>query len=87
MATEKNTRTVCHTFLSRTKETERLYDLEHQRQELLTKITHEWLKVVGRPRTDFWKVGVPTMLYDVLGAWDRQASIAAAKEFLARNGG
>jgi hypothetical protein len=67
-------------------EATKLYSLEHQRNEIIHACANEWLRVCKIDKAFFWKVGISTALYDLLGGYDHNASLAAAKAFLEEYG-
>jgi hypothetical protein len=67
-------------------EATKLYSLEHQRNEIIRACAQEWMRVCKMDKAFFWKVGISTALYDLLGGYDHNASLAAAKAFLEEYG-
>ena len=68
--------------VSRMKETEKLYSLEHKRDELIVKCCREWSELFEVPEKYFWQVALPQGLYDLLESFDSKASILACISYL-----
>lgn len=70
-------------------DTKKLYELERSRNKIIEDCTKEWLRLVElnlKEKHDFWKVGIPSALFDILDAWDTKAGVVACKTFLEREG-
>ena len=74
--------TVTRAYLGRIPETRKLYKLEEKVAAAVKEAAKEWLKVMDRPESDFWTVGLPSELWTLLDGFDRHASAAACREFL-----
>lgn len=68
-----------------TEETEKLYQCEKRRNDLIKQCAREWMKVTGTPKEEFWTVAVPTALHDVLDSFETSSSRIAAETFLKIN--
>jgi hypothetical protein len=67
-------------------DTRKLYKLEQERNDKIKECINEWLKIMKYDEKKFWTIGLPSELYSLLGSWDTEASIEAAKQFLATKG-
>ena len=65
-------------MISRYEETERLYTLEHRRNELIKKCAKEWMKVQECPADEFWERAIPQALFDILDSFGGGEVAAAA---------
>jgi|GEM_PF-5269720 len=72
--------------IDRMKETEKLYTLEHKRNELIKNCCKEWANLYKIPEEHFWKVALPQGLYDLLESFDTKASVLACITFLEHKG-
>jgi hypothetical protein len=68
--------------IGRAPTTERLYKAEARRDDAIKRAITEWLEVMGRPAEDFWTVGYPQQLLDILSGWDNRAAYLAATAYL-----
>jgi len=73
-------------YIDRSKETEKLYELEEKRWQIIKQCTEEWMKLNNIPKGDFWTVGLPTCLYNLLNSVSNKASITACKQYLQDRG-
>ena len=78
----KSKYTVHRGFIAHNRKTQVLYAAEVQRDKDIESAALELAKVLGLDRKRFWTDALPTQLFSILEAWDRQASIAAATEYL-----
>ena len=76
-------RTPIGAFISKQKQTERLYRLEEKRNVTIKEATEELQKVLGF--TDFWREALPEALLSILENYDRKASYLAAKVYLEKH--
>lgn len=69
------------------RETAKLYDLETKLHEAVRACAEEWLRLDERDLVkDFYKVGVPQTLFDLLLGYDRNAAHLAAIAYLEKEG-
>lgn len=69
--------------ISRDGDTEKLYRLEHQRNEAIQAAARELAKVVGVTEgRDFWPRVMPQALFDLLESFEIGASYVAAKAYV-----
>lgn len=72
--------------IERWEKTEKLYKLEAILHKALDASVREWLKVNRLTEKDFWTIGIPQGLYDLLHGYDQSASKLAAEAFLEFHG-
>jgi hypothetical protein len=75
--------------IERMKETERLYNLEEQRNQQIKICADEWARLIRQKlKKDypFFQVALPTAFFDMLGSYDTKAGICACKFFLEKQG-
>jgi len=72
--------------ISRMKKTEKLYTLEHKRNELIKNCCKEWSGLFKVPEEHFWRIALPQGLYDLLESFDTKASVLACIAFLEHKG-
>ena len=77
-------KTVVHTFIPRNPETEKLYDIETQKNKKIEEAATEWGKIEGID--DKWGINIPTQLYDTLNSWEKASAIAASITYLHEHG-
>jgi len=70
-------------MIGRGPDTEKLYKLERQRQDIIGRCAKEWAEVMEVPESEFWKRSLPQQLFDILESWERASAVAAAEAFLA----
>lgn len=68
--------------LSRINETEELYRLERQRDELIKSCARAWLEVMGLSTENIFEQGVAQALFDTLESFESRSSIPAAQAYL-----
>jgi ribosomal 50S subunit-associated protein YjgA (DUF615 family) len=68
--------------MHRTKETEKLYRLEEERERIIKECATEWARLSGVDQKDFWTISLPTTLFDLLNSYGRNISTTAAKRYL-----
>ena len=75
-------------FISHNEDTEKLYELEAQRQNLIREIAEEWKRVqkkVNNIDVDIWKEAIPQALYDMLGSYGSGVAKPVCKAWLEDN--
>lgn len=68
-------------FIPRNKDTEKLYQLEEKRAQVIIECAEEWQKVTGT-KGDFWSEIMPQSLFDILSSYGSWVSTQAARAFL-----
>ena len=69
-------------YMGGTEENEKLYELEEKRYQILKQCAEEWMRLNNIPKEDYYNVGLPTAIYDLLNSVDSRASKVACKQFL-----
>lgn len=69
-------------FISHGKDTDRLYELEDKRNDLIQKCAKEWAKIMDIPPKEYWNTAVPQALHDTLSSFAPKYSIAAVIGYL-----
>ena len=67
-------------------EEKKLYQIEGNIQDLISKAAEEIGKIAGHEKRDFWSASLPAELYGILDSYDNQASEAAAIKYLTFRG-
>ena len=73
-------------YIDRSETTEKLYELEEKRWQIIKQCVEEWLKLNKLPKNEFWTIGLPTVLYDLLNSVSNKASRVACKQYLEDRG-
>ncbi len=82
METETKLFEVKSLFIAKNEETAKLYELEEQLHSVMSKTIHEWMKISGIDKKEYWTVGLPTALYDLMNSWEGRAGTEASISYL-----
>ena len=68
--------------ISLSSESEKLYDLEDKRNDIIEECAKEQGKILGFNDKQFWTHSLPYQLLALLESWDREASYRASKAYI-----
>lgn len=71
-------------MISRSRETEKLYNLEDKTHTFMRECAKEWSKYLGINKGMYWKQAIPQILYDLLDSWDHKGAYLAARAYVER---
>ncbi len=61
---------------------ERLYNLEHERNEIIEQCAVELSKIMGWDEKELWNKAIPQVLFDILDGWDWKVALLAAEAYI-----
>jgi len=76
--------TVFTGYIPRDTHTDRLYELEDKRDEVLVQAADEFMRILKK--TDKWNLAVPSEIYNTLDSFSPSSSIPACIAYLAYQG-
>ena len=72
--------------IGRNDDTEDLYAIEHQRNEILRSNAKELAEILGHTEAEYWEKTIPELLASTLDSYEPPAGIAAAIGYLKTKG-